>query len=125
MVEQIGKRKPRFVPRGVQPVIELFTECRVKRAVDEVVGLFHPDLSTGFREILHPQSRARGRWPVSQFHIQELRRPATPGQRTAANSEDEPKIIEYRMVYPRHAKVRRATHIRHILDVLRQYKRPC
>ena len=42
--------------------------------------------------------------------VEQLRRPAAPGQRASADGEDQPAVIERRMIHPRHAQVGSAAH---------------
>ena len=124
MVEQIGKGKAGLVAGGVQPVIELLAQRRMKRTIDEVVRLFDPDLPASLRKIACAQLGPHRRWPIGQLDIEQFGRPAAPGQGPAANGEEKAGIIECRMIDPRHAQVRRTTHKRHVLHVLGQDEGP-
>ena len=89
MIEQIGERKSRFVAGGFQPVVELFAKRGMERTVDEVVGLLDPDLPARLGEIARAQVGPRGGWPCCQFHVEQFRRPAAPGQGPPADGEDQ------------------------------------
>src|SRR5215467_2602191 len=85
---------------------------RMKRPVDEVVGLLHPDLPARFGEVAVAQLGSRSRRPVDQLDVQKLGRPAAPGQRPSANGKEQAGIVERRVVDPGHAHVGRAIHWR-------------
>ena len=121
---QLGKAEPGAVACDFQAISQLLAECRVKRSVDKVVRVLHADVPARVRKIARAQLGARCRRPTRQFHIQRLRRPATPRQRSSADRKHKPGIIERRMIDPGHSEVRRAAHEWQILDVLRQHERP-
>ena len=124
MIEEIPERESRLVAGGLQPGMQLLPERRVQRAVDEIVGLLDADMTTGLREVTLRGARAAGRFdglgPYGHFQVQQLRRPPAPGERAPADGEDQPAVVERRMIGPRHAQIRSATEERHVLHVLGQ-----
>ena len=107
MVEQFGKRKPCRVGRHFESGVQLFAQGGVQRPVDKVVGLLHADVPTGFGEILVAQVVPRRDRPPCHLLVKQFGRPAAPSQRSAADGEDQPAVVECRMIDPRHPKVRR------------------
>ena len=120
---------PVSLPGVLEPGMKLLAQRGVERPVDEVVGLLHADLPARLGEVSFSgrggrSARSHRWWPRGHLLIQHLGRPPAPRQRASANGEDQPSVVERRMIHPRHAQIGRAAHKRHVLHVLGQHERP-
>ncbi len=128
MLEQIGEREPVSIAARLESGVQLFAQRRVERPVDEVVRFFHADLAARLSEVACFRRRGRGRRAWSAATPSSPRRafgrPSTPRERASADGEDQPAVVEGRMIHPRHAQIGSTTQERHVLHMLWQYERP-
>ena len=123
MFEEIRKREPGRVAGILESGVQLFAEGGVERTVDEVVGLFHTNLTACLGEELGPQVIARPRRPIGEFGVEQFRRPAAPRERAPSDRKNQPTVVEGRVIHPRYAQIWCAAHERHILHMFGQNER--